>query len=1043
VTQTNAPSPGKFTTDRQSQPWIFALVIALLILLTEQVIEHFAQRSIVEEEQAHVIVHLSTIRARLEGEVNSNLLLVQGLAAVIAAQPNMDQTEFARIAKNLTNKGNALRNIVGAPDMVASLLYPVAGNEAVLGLNYRTHPTQSAEAMRAMEQGKPIIAGPLELVQGGIGIIAREPVFIVEDPGIPPRPWGLISAVLDTDELYRVTGLDKVDHGLQLAIRGTDGTGADGPVFFGEPQVFQQTPVTLDVSLPSGSWQLAAMPAAGWGESDSTLVIVRILGVLIALAAAVAGYLLSQGNIRLTRTAEQLGNSEARLRTLLNTIPDLIWMKDPQGAYLFCNPRFEAIYGAKESEIRGKYDRDFIDASQADEIQKRDQTAIASSTPQTYEEWVVFSDDDHRELHETIKTPVYNNNAKLIGIMGIGRDITKRKQTEDELRKQKALLDRTSRLAKVGGWQFDVDTLEGYFTEEARRIHDLEPNASISLEKGLSFYTEESRPLIEQAVKNALEQGTPYDLELEMITATGAHKWIRAMGQPIKEGGKVVRVEGAIQDISDLHEAEAIARQRETVLDSVFQSIPDLFFLMDADGTIRDYRAQQTANLYVPPEAFLGKRMSEVLPPDVSQLFSQKLQLAFMQKKLITYEYDLAISGEVRRFESRLSKLPDSDQCIAIVRDITEQHHTHQALTQSEQRYRNLLENAPFPALLSDAENGTLLYCNRRVETLFGLNHDQGIGMLASVFYQNSANRQGYIDQLKAQQHIYDLELPMQTLDGKPFWALVSASLIDSVIFTAINDISDRKNMEAEITALNSQLEKRVLERTRELDAANKELETFTYSVSHDLKAPLRGIDGYSRLLQEQYDSLLDEEGQLFLGNVREGVEQMNRLINDLLAYSRMERRKLQNKLIDIRQQVEKILAESREQIQATGAIISVNVDDIYARADLDGFAIVVRNLLDNALKFSRDSQPPTIQISATRQEKSIILEIKDNGIGFDMQFHERIFEIFQRLQRAEDYPGTGVGLAIVAKAIKRMNGRVWAESTPGAGATFFVELAQ
>jgi signal transduction histidine kinase len=213
--------------------------------------------------------------------------------------------------------------------------------------------------------------------------------------------------------------------------------------------------------------------------------------------------------------------------------------------------------------------------------------------------------------------------------------------------------------------------------------------------------------------------------------------------------------------------------------------------------------------------------------------------------------------------------------------------------------------------------------------------------------------------------------------------------------------------------------------------------------VSHDLKAPLRGIDGYSRLLQEQYDSLLDEEGQLFLGNVREGVEQMNRLINDLLAYSRMERRKLQNKLIDIRQQVEKILAESREQIQATGAIISVNVDDIYARADLDGFAIVVRNLLDNALKFSRDSQPPTIQISATRQEKSIILEIKDNGIGFDMQFHERIFEIFQRLQRAEDYPGTGVGLAIVAKAIKRMNGRVWAESTPGAGATFFVELAQ
>ncbi|MBA3032963.1 MAG: hypothetical protein FP818_07760 [Rhodocyclaceae bacterium] len=247
--------------------------------------------------------------------------------------------------------------------------------------------------------------------------------------------------------------------------------------------------------------------------------------------------------------------------------------------------------------------------------------------------------------------------------------------------------------------------------------------------------------------------------------------------------------------------------------------------------------------------------------------------------------------------------------------------------------------------------------------------------------------------------------------------------------------------MEDEVRQLNVELEERVRQRTAELATANKELETFTYSVSHDLKAPLRGIDGYSRLLLDQHHDQLNEEGRLFLNNVRQSVDKMSKLIEDLLTYSRMERRSLQNQGVDLERLVATILDERKADIEAMGMTVAVSLLGLSVRADAEGMAIVMRNLVDNAIKFTRDSRPPTLSIRGTAAEKSVILEVTDNGIGFDMQFHDRIFDIFQRLQRSEDYPGTGVGLAIVHKAMQRMGGRIWATSSPGQGATFYLEL--
>lgn len=258
-----------------------------------------------------------------------------------------------------------------------------------------------------------------------------------------------------------------------------------------------------------------------------------------------------------------------------------------------------------------------------------------------------------------------------------------------------------------------------------------------------------------------------------------------------------------------------------------------------------------------------------------------------------------------------------------------------------------------------------------------------------------------------------------------------------------LQDITDAVLAEEQLRQANQALESRVAERTAQLRQANQELEAFSYTVSHDLKAPLRGIDGYSQLLVEEYGERLDEDGRQFIRRIRHGVQLMGELINDLLEYSRMERRDMATEPVSLLPLVQQVLDGYDADIHRQGAQVQLAMEPFTLALDREGMAVVLRNLIGNALKFSRDRQPPRVEIGSRSEAGRRILWVRDNGVGFDMKYHDRMFGIFQRLHRAEEFPGTGVGLALVFKAVQRMGGRVWAESTLGAGATFFLEFPE
>jgi len=436
--------------------------------------------------------------------------------------------------------------------------------------------------------------------------------------------------------------------------------------------------------------------------------------------------------------------------------------------------------------------------------------------------------------------------------------------------------------------------------------------------------------------------------------------------------------------------------------------------------------------------------LTYVLSKGLQQKVSKPILALAETAKVVSRDHDYSIRAK-KLSEDEVGSLTD-----AFNQMLTRIEQQSIQVSESEERLRSVLNSAMTAVIVIDAQ-GTILDWNARAEKMFGWSRNEVLGQdMANIIIpehlreshwkgisnHNATGSAKVLDQL--------LEMEALHRSGRIFPIELSISKVrsnDTITFCGfITDITERKRAEEEIMLFNQRLEQMVQERTIELQLVNKELESFSYSVSHDLRAPLRAIHGYMSIFADEYSNKFDDEARRLTTIIMNNTQKMGRLIDDLLAFSQLGRKELIKTYASMAQIVENICDEQKRLEDKRD--IEFIIDDLpYAFVDTVTIRQVWVNLISNAVKYTRHKPKAEILIGARIEGGEQIYFVKDNGAGFDMTYYDKLFGVFQRLHSQKEFEGTGVGLAIVQRIVSRHGGRVWAEGALNEGATFYFAL--
>ncbi|MBD1897468.1 PAS domain S-box protein [Coleofasciculus sp. FACHB-129] len=754
---------------------------------------------------------------------------------------------------------------------------------------------------------------------------------------------------------------------------------------------------------------------------------------------------------------EALQKREDELRLITNALPVLIAYIDSEQRYCFHNKAYEEWFGDSGTQVNGKHAREVLGEAAYEATRPYIETVL-SGKQVTYETKLPYKDGGTRYISATY-IPQFDSLGQVEGFVGLVSDISDRKAAEEALRRSEERFRRLfdSNLSGIAFWNLDGFITEandaylrlvGYTREEFTEL------GKISWK---NLTPPEYQHVDERAIAEVLATGVSNIYEKEYVQRDGKRVpivlGIALLNDSQQEGvafvldisdRKQVEAERALLfSLEQIARAEAEAAREE--ISNILESITDGFLAFDNQWRFTYLNHEGAKTLGHSPEELQGKNLWEEFPELADTNFGQLYQRTVAEQvpmELEDYYPPFDAWFVARAYPTQAGGLS------LYFRNISDRKKAEAALIESEERFRLMADTAPVLIWMSGLDKHCdyfnkpwLNFTGRALEQEMGNGWMEGVHPDDLQFYLDT-----YVNAFDARQD-FKMEYRLRRFDGEYRWLLdigIPRFTPDGSFVGYVGssiDISDRKEAEASIRQLNEKLEKRVQERTAQLEAANKELESFSYSVSHDLRAPLRHISGFVDLLLKRLGSTtLDETSLRYLKTIAQTTKQAGVLVDELLAFSRMGRTEMRYASINMDRLVREVQRDLEPEINHRA--ITWQLDPLpEVQGDPSMLRLVLRNLMANAVKYTQTRTHAEIEIGSTDNESEVVFFIRDNGVGFDMQYVHKLFGVFQRLHSEQEFEGTGIGLANVQRIIHRHGGRTWAEGAVEGGATFYFSL--
>jgi PAS domain S-box-containing protein len=772
---------------------------------------------------------------------------------------------------------------------------------------------------------------------------------------------------------------------------------------------------------------------------------------------------------------DQLRESEQRYRRLIEFCPDAFFV-ECDGQIVFANMTAARLFGVENVEhVIGRPVREIFHPDSWANLDKRftelrehgttffwrkiEKGNVQSlnqpaATFPFLEEKFVRQDGSLVEA-EVAATPLTYQKRQAIQI--IVRNITERKRAEEALQKSEERYRRLVERSPEAILVIQANDEIAFANPAAVKLLGLKDEAELTGKSAEIFFRPDPWDVIVSRVRR-LRSGqlfTPFT-EQQLLRMDGTSVDVELSSAPTVYLGKPA-VQVIAHDISKQKRSVEELRQSEAMKALILETALDAIISVDHEGKIQEWNpAAEKIFGYKRSEA-VGRPMDQlIIPPAMWEVYHDGLTHYLMTGvgSLIGRPIELTLKrkdGSEFRAEIGISRIltEDPPRCTALIRDITERKQAETFLRQSEERLRLLVENVKDYAIYMLDPEGKIVTWNTGAEGVEGYRAEEIIGKHLSTFFTPEDVRRNVPEEslkLAEREGRVENEGWRVRKDGSRFWSQgIITALRDEEGqlrgFSKIaHDITKQKKAEEKIRQLNEQLEQRVRARTAQLEAANNELEAFSYSVSHDLRAPLRHIAGYVEILQGEAADKLDQQAREHLQTVADSAQNLGELIDALLAFSRMGRTEMRQEHVGLTILVEEARRELRRDCEGR------DIDwQIAKLPEVQGDPIMLRqviiNLISNALKYSRKRKQARIEIGATDSDDEVTFFVRDNGVGFDMKYANKLFGVFQRLHNGNEFEGVGIGLANVRRIIHRHGGRTWAEGQPDGGATFYFSV--